>query len=95
LFFQSQPQVLSKSLNSYEVQLIAASLTPIDSEEQMRRLKPKAKGNAKLTAKGEVKSSSKKASFKQTPKGKERRLIQHIAQTTFSTIFSRGKDSLS
>jgi hypothetical protein len=71
LFFQSQPQVLSKSLNSYEVQLIAASLTPIDSEEQMRRLKPKAKGNAKLTAKGEVKSSSKKASFKQTPKGKK------------------------
>ena len=70
-FLHSHPQLLSKSLNSYELQLIAASLTTIDSEEQMRRLKPKAKGNAKLTGKGEVKSSSKKASFKQTPKGKK------------------------
>jgi hypothetical protein len=93
-FLQSHPRLLSKSLNSNGQQLIAASLTTIDSEEQMRRLKPKAKGSAKSNAKSEI--AIEKGKLQTDAEGqKKRRLIHYIAQTTFSTIFSRGKYSLS
>jgi hypothetical protein len=61
-----------KPLTPTEQQAIAASLKPIDTEEQMRRHKPKAKSKAKSKAAGKAKSKSKKASFRQTTKGKNK-----------------------